>query len=256
MIAVTLPWPSAKLNPNRSKGLHWAATSALRKHARNGAALLTKSAMQGQVVGVGAIALTITFIQPDRPRPRPRQPAGCPETVAGRRGRRAGRERCPLRPGHAAARVWRQAGRGAHRDWRPSMNARYTGATGAFDLIAVKQRIDADTCDQLAMAMLLALDAAKRGAAPAPVANTLTEHLLTSVAVWSQMGNKPLYAAGVKAWDALRKACARPTALLDLTTGEYAAISKSISFYVRALPRLEIGVLVAAQQRALAQLRG
>lgn len=136
------------------------------------------------------------------------------------------------------------------------MNARYTGATGAFDLIAVKQRIDADTCDQLAMAMLLALDAAKRGAAPAPVANTLTEHLLTSVAVWSQMGNKPLYAAGVKAWDALRKACARPTALLDLTTGEYAAISKSISFYVRALPRLEIGVLVAAQQRALAQLRG
>lgn len=136
------------------------------------------------------------------------------------------------------------------------MNARYTGPASAFDLIAVKQRIDADTCDQLAMVMLLALDAAKRGAAPAPVANTLTEHLLTSVAIWSKMGNKPLYLVGVKAWDALRKACARPTALLDLTTGEYAAIRKAIAYYVRALPRLEIGVLVAAQQRALAQLRG
>ena len=66
MIAVTLPWPSAKLNPNRSKGLHWGATSALRKQARDGAALLTRSAMQGQAVAAGAIALTITFIQPDR----------------------------------------------------------------------------------------------------------------------------------------------------------------------------------------------
>lgn len=54
MIAVTLPWPSAKLNPNRSKGLHWGVT------------LLTKNAMQGHAVATGTIALTITFIQPDR----------------------------------------------------------------------------------------------------------------------------------------------------------------------------------------------
>jgi crossover junction endodeoxyribonuclease RusA len=66
MIAVTLPWPSAKLNPNRSKGLHWGATSALGKQARDGATLLTKGAMQGQAVGPGAIALTIRCIQPDR----------------------------------------------------------------------------------------------------------------------------------------------------------------------------------------------
>jgi crossover junction endodeoxyribonuclease RusA len=66
VIAIILPWPSAKLNPNRSKGLHWGATSALRKQARDGAALLTKGAMQGQAVSAGAIALTITFIQPDR----------------------------------------------------------------------------------------------------------------------------------------------------------------------------------------------
>lgn len=135
------------------------------------------------------------------------------------------------------------------------MTSNYVGVGSALDLIALKRCIDADTVDQLALAVLLALDAAKRGAAPAAVANTLTEHLLTSVAIWSQTGNKPLYLAGAKAWQALIKACARPTAMLDLTTGEYAAIRKSISYYVRALPKLEIGVLVHAQSRAMAQLR-
>lgn len=108
MIVITLPWPRAKLNPNRSKGLYWDATSALRKQARDGAVLLTKNAMKGQAVGAGAIALTITFIQPDRGA-RPRQSAGCPEPVAGRRGQRAGRQRCQVRTYHAAPRIWCQA---------------------------------------------------------------------------------------------------------------------------------------------------
>lgn len=136
------------------------------------------------------------------------------------------------------------------------MSSHYTGIADPLDLLAAKRRIDADTVDQLALAVLLALDAAKRSAAPASVANTLTEHLLTSVAIWSQTGNKPLYLIGAKAWQALIKACARPTELLDLTTGEYAAIRRAISYYLRALPQIEIGVLVAAQGKAFAQLRG
>lgn len=134
------------------------------------------------------------------------------------------------------------------------MGARYSGVGDMFDLIAAKQRIDPDTVDQLATAVLLALDAAKRGAAPPGMANTLTEHLLTSIAIWSQLGSKQQYAVGVKAWNALRKACARPTAFLDLTTGEYSAIRLAISLYVRALPKLEIGTLIAAQGKAFAQL--
>lgn len=72
MIAVTLPWPSAKLNPNRSKGFHWAVTSALRKSARLEAWALARAAtskQQGWVPGIlgnGAVSLTITFMQPDR----------------------------------------------------------------------------------------------------------------------------------------------------------------------------------------------
>lgn len=69
MMLVTLPWPSAKLNPNRSKGLHWAATSSLRKKARADAHLLTLGAMNAGRVprgATGSIALTITFVKPDR----------------------------------------------------------------------------------------------------------------------------------------------------------------------------------------------
>lgn len=74
MITFDLPWPSPKLNPNQSKGMHWAATSALRKKARNDAVWTTKGAMLQRLLeklpaldfGKGAIPLTITFIQPDR----------------------------------------------------------------------------------------------------------------------------------------------------------------------------------------------
>jgi crossover junction endodeoxyribonuclease RusA len=71
VIAFTLPWPNAKLNPNRSKGVHWAATSNLRKAARTGAWQLarvaaSKSTWFDGVERTGAIPLTVTFIQPDR----------------------------------------------------------------------------------------------------------------------------------------------------------------------------------------------
>lgn len=135
------------------------------------------------------------------------------------------------------------------------MASNYTGVGDMFDLIAVKQRIDPDDVYSVELAVLLALDAAKRGAAPAPVANTLTEHLATSAAIWSQMGNKPLYTAAAEAWQQLRKACMRETVLLDLTTGEYAAIRKAISYYVRALPKFEVGAFTRAQGIALARLR-
>ncbi len=74
MIAFDLPWPSAKLNPNQSKGMHWAATSALRKKARCEAAWVAKGAVLQRLMqklpaldfGSGAVPLTVTFIQPDR----------------------------------------------------------------------------------------------------------------------------------------------------------------------------------------------
>lgn len=66
-VTVALPFPDRRLNPNNSKGKHWASTVALRKEARVGAAHLTRAASDGQQFEPGhVVALMITFIQPDR----------------------------------------------------------------------------------------------------------------------------------------------------------------------------------------------
>ncbi|MDY0961763.1 endonuclease [Massilia sp. CFBP9026] len=66
-ITVELPFPDRRLNPNNSKGKHWAATVALRKAARTDAALLTRAAGAGVRFAAGQeVELAITFIQPDR----------------------------------------------------------------------------------------------------------------------------------------------------------------------------------------------
>jgi crossover junction endodeoxyribonuclease RusA len=72
MIVVALPFPDRRLNPNRSKGVHWAATSNLRKTARTNAYTLARVAALGTPwydLGCGkaqTVPLAITFIQPDR----------------------------------------------------------------------------------------------------------------------------------------------------------------------------------------------
>jgi len=66
-VIVELPFPDRRLNPNSSKGKHWAATVALRKAARADAALLTKAAGAGGIFTPDQeLGLVITFIQPDR----------------------------------------------------------------------------------------------------------------------------------------------------------------------------------------------
>ena len=72
MIVIDLPFPSSKLNPNRSKGVHWAATSALRKSARSAAYTMTRVTALGtpwytvERSKADTVPLVITFIQPDR----------------------------------------------------------------------------------------------------------------------------------------------------------------------------------------------
>lgn len=135
------------------------------------------------------------------------------------------------------------------------MANRQTYIANPLEVLAARRKIEKEDADKIAMLVLVALDAAKRGAAPASLANTLTEQLLTSAAVWSMKGNAALYKTSVKAWNALLKACARPTVLLDLTTGEYAAIRVAIANYVKALPLLDAGTLATAHDKAIRQLR-
>lgn len=65
MIVITLPFPDPRLNPNRSKGLHWGATTAIRKKARLDAYHLTRAATPA-LKHEGNIELIVTFIQPDK----------------------------------------------------------------------------------------------------------------------------------------------------------------------------------------------
>jgi crossover junction endodeoxyribonuclease RusA len=67
-LRIELPWPDARLNPNRSKGRHWAHTADLRGRARRDAWVLThQAARSGKPFEVGVpVALSITFVQPDR----------------------------------------------------------------------------------------------------------------------------------------------------------------------------------------------
>lgn len=90
MIVVTLPFPDSRLNPNRSKGVHWAATSALRKKARSDAWMLTRVAASStpwfgtERRKAEAVPLTITFVQPDgRQRDRDNLLAACKAALDG-----------------------------------------------------------------------------------------------------------------------------------------------------------------------------
>jgi hypothetical protein len=113
-------------------------------------------------------------------------------------------------------------------------------------VIAGKQAIPQDDIDDIHMEALIALDAAKRGQATGYLANKLRDHVMTYVVLWRNKGNRTLYLNAVEAWNQLVKAFQRPTDLLDLTTGEYQAIRRSMSYYLRAMPKIEIGVLTAS----------
>lgn len=70
-MTITLPWPNKRLSPNAS--VHWAATSRLKRNARQEAALHTRAALGPSVKTIGttlaesgSIALKVTFFPPDR----------------------------------------------------------------------------------------------------------------------------------------------------------------------------------------------
>jgi erythromycin esterase-like protein len=68
VIEFTIPFPSAKLNPNQSKGMHWAATSKLRKDARQFAFMQARQVCCGKALfgDSGDVAISVTFVMPDR----------------------------------------------------------------------------------------------------------------------------------------------------------------------------------------------
>lgn len=61
---IELPFPNGKLSPNRAKGLHWGATSSLKRRQSDDAFILTRKAMN--LENIYGLHLTITYHEPDR----------------------------------------------------------------------------------------------------------------------------------------------------------------------------------------------
>ena len=63
---IELDFPPASLFPNRAKGTHWTVTHKTKKGYRDNSAWLTKGQMNGWKPTEGNIAMTITFVMPDK----------------------------------------------------------------------------------------------------------------------------------------------------------------------------------------------
>lgn len=109
--------------------------------------------------------------------------------------------------------------------------------------MAAHQKVGQDDANEIALPVLIHLDAAHRGRGDANTANFLTKHILIALTIGSKSGNRPFYDIAGAAYDALRKACYRPTDLLSFTTGEYQAMKRWIASYLRVLPTATVGMM-------------
>lgn len=128
------------------------------------------------------------------------------------------------------------------------------GVRNPLQLVALKDRVRKEDTDDFALIALLHLDGAKRGQLPHAGYNTLATVILAAASIASQTRSKRFYDMCGVAYKKLVNAGLRPTKLLDLTTSEYQAIRDVISWYVRALPKLEVGVLATARAQAEATM--
>ena len=119
-------------------------------------------------------------------------------------------------------------------------------------LFARKSTMKQDEADDLALYVLIWLDAIKRGAATNPVINAMTEQLATCVVLWRILGNKSMELVAVEGWNLWAKACKRhPNEPPQLTTTEYLGMRKALNYYMRAMQKVEMGKLVEASQTAV-----
>lgn len=120
----------------------------------------------------------------------------------------------------------------------------------SLDIIERKAKVSPDQSDNIAMIVLTALDAAKKGLATNSMGNVLYEHVLTSGLLWKLSGNMALMNRTQEAVDALGKAFRRPGDLIALTTTEYQALRTALGYYLRNMRRIEVGKLADAHLAA------
>jgi crossover junction endodeoxyribonuclease RusA len=65
---IRLPWPDARLSPNRKNGKAWQSTSKLKTEQRTAANICTKAALHtsGDKTWEGNIPLSLVYLAPDK----------------------------------------------------------------------------------------------------------------------------------------------------------------------------------------------
>lgn len=130
-----------------------------------------------------------------------------------------------------------------------------TTLSNPLTLFACKQKVGKEDADKIALPVLIHLDCAKRGQCTNAGTNFLTTHLIIASYIAARTKSKLFHDTVTGAYAALGRAAARPTVLLDLTTSEYRSIRTAISWYLRAIPNVEVGVMAeacAAAERMMA----
>lgn len=125
-------------------------------------------------------------------------------------------------------------------------NLNKTSGLHPMVLLAKKTRVGQDDANSISLMVLIHFDAAKRGQCTNVGANFLTRHLIMGSYVAARTKSKAFHDAITVAYANLKKASDRPTQLLDLSTTEYKAIRTGLSWYLRALPNVEVGVMSEA----------
>ena len=117
-------------------------------------------------------------------------------------------------------------------------------------LVALKQRVGAEDTAAIELPVLLHFDAAKRGQCTAAGVNFLTSHLIIASYLASRLRSQQFHDHVTAADAALQKAAKRDTEPRDLTTGEYQLLRKAFSWYFRAMPSIEVGMMDQACKTA------
>lgn len=126
------------------------------------------------------------------------------------------------------------------------MSTKYRDQRDRAARLAYDAKLEPESVKEIELIVLLMLDAAKRGRATASMANTLTDHVAACQVHWVKRANRALYDRSLEAWQALCKACQRPTQYLDLTTSEYRAIRETLLLYLKQLRDMKVGDFVTA----------
>lgn len=119
-----------------------------------------------------------------------------------------------------------------------------------WHLIALKQKVGPNKANEIGLLLLIYLDCVHRGQGIVAAENALIRLVVMAQIIGSHSANRPFFDIALEGGRQLLRACGRRTELLSFTTGEYKAVARMLLLYLRALPNMEVAMLMHASLQA------